>query len=343
MNENEDTYKGESPSKKVARLVYWDQLVDELGDTFFETTHVVLASREGGDISVLLGLGVDPERIVAVDRVASAIEKCATRFRSYPVRFRVGDVADVARTEADVGHVFLDLCSPISRESVRTITSVAAALRVGSVVGVGILRGREHDAKGPFELIAANRRQRMIQRSVMRGKGPGALKRRSAASSELSRALNGDSQWSPRNLLNAVKAEYGDVVGGQGRAAVVGAAINMSMPIGGAPKAVDLIAIIDYVSKTAASKGVPMTYVAYSVNRGGEIVRDERNRLVADGFDDGRRGKYFSIDEDERSIRDRAIAIAADGHDAAALLNIAPATVAAWKAHATRGTYENAS
>lgn len=61
-------YRGESPAKKFARWGFWLEVRAQLGkERFLEGEHLVLASAEAGDVSVLLGMGVKPRNIMAID------------------------------------------------------------------------------------------------------------------------------------------------------------------------------------------------------------------------------------------------------------------------------------
>jgi hypothetical protein len=84
---------------------------------------------------------------------------------------------------------------------------------------------------------------------------------------------------------------------------------------------------VDYQSSTETNNGSPMTYAAFRKDRplGIDLDADERRGTVRSGA--GR-------------LRSAALSIERQGRNAALLLDIPSATVAAWKAHASRGTYE---
>jgi hypothetical protein len=54
----ETGYKGDSPSKKYARDLFWRKALDNVN---LNGRILVLASHEGGDLSLLRGVGVDPK------------------------------------------------------------------------------------------------------------------------------------------------------------------------------------------------------------------------------------------------------------------------------------------
>ncbi len=79
-------YGGESVGKKLARYSFWDRTKRWLGDRFFTEQHLVLASRDGGDVAVLKGLGVTPQNIVAVDTDKEAVDDCRRKHPRSPFR-----------------------------------------------------------------------------------------------------------------------------------------------------------------------------------------------------------------------------------------------------------------
>ena len=142
----EDHYKGDSPSKKWARYEYWMGVCDLMGnEKFRKALHLVLVSREAGDIPVLLLMGVPPQNIIAVDlnpRAASAAQ------RKWPsVKVVCGDIVNIAAEyKRTIGSAFLDFCNPISHEYVERVMKVARlGLRDSAVLGVAFLCGREQD------------------------------------------------------------------------------------------------------------------------------------------------------------------------------------------------------
>ncbi len=137
-------YGGESPSKKFARYRYWLDVQDALGmERFRRTKHLVLASREGGDISCLLGMGVPTTNIIAVDRDREAVQTVKRKFPHVPVF--VGDVVEIARDHRrELGSAFLDFCSYVTPALIQTIGQVVAhGLTNDAVIGCGFMKGRE--------------------------------------------------------------------------------------------------------------------------------------------------------------------------------------------------------
>jgi hypothetical protein len=138
-----DRYGGESVGKKLARYTFWHRAKAWMGERFFTEKHLILASREGGDISVLRGFGVPDRNIVAVDSNRLAARECQLKYPNVVICH--GDVGEVAkRYRKQIGVAFLDFCSWPTDESLDTIFRVAAnAVRDESVLGYAFMRGRE--------------------------------------------------------------------------------------------------------------------------------------------------------------------------------------------------------
>lgn len=333
---SEDTYKGESLAKKIARLGYWMKIREMLGPLFVSQTHLVLASREAGDISVLRGLGVPLKNIVGVDRVSSAVDEAMGRWPG--ARVFEGDIANIAMQVASkerIASVFLDFCAPIGNAVIDTTYRVIQrALRDGAIVGVGMLRGRE---KGRFRDVANVEMKAEYNR--LRDTHPDTRGRVASLGSEM---------WDRDSMLNL---ELGKRSG--------------LWKMGWAPVQVGEI---HYQSATRESRGVPMMIAVMRVHREKPNAPREgfirRMRSVAEAID-GSQDFIFRVGGSDTSttqdfddaMRETAAAVDCgifpsicvggrrldDGVPvgvAHLLLNIDRATISAWKAHRTMGTYE---
>lgn len=128
-----DTYKGESPGKKLARMQFWGSVALALGDRFYRKKHLVLASQHGGDISVLVGLGVDPRNVIAVDLRPDAVAACKARWPTATVKCR--DVRMAAQDHRkELASVFLDFTWAIGPD-VADVTRRRRAARLGAEIG----------------------------------------------------------------------------------------------------------------------------------------------------------------------------------------------------------------
>jgi hypothetical protein len=334
-----DTYKGESFAKKLARLYFWVQVRELLGDArFYRQTHLVLASREGGDISVLLGMGVDPKRILAVESNAEAAAICSQKFPS--VRVVYGGVASIASApelaSETIASAFLDFCSPLNEGVVDTAFRVVQrALGDGAALGVALLRGRERDAVRDIVLDPtlkeeAERVAGLIQQQ--RGLPPAEL---------------GAQVWD-RDLVLQTELTRRSGLWRLGWGLI---------RIGG----------LHYQSATSTSRGVPMMITLWRVHR--ERPRASRRAFVRRYLNTAekvwRSHDFFmrvpSVEDTDAATRVAALSLEEHGEVAIAytesalpyaraarlptgrahlLLNVPRTTVSAWKAHAERGTYD---
>jgi hypothetical protein len=148
-------YRGESATKKIQRLVFWNAVKREVGSRKFNRgPHLVLSSSEAGDVSTLLGMGVQPDGIVAVDIDRHAVAAAQWKFPGLDIRHEnVVDAVQGRRWKS----VYLDFCSPLSGKSMSVVAKCMPHLG-GSVLGVAMLACREQSIyrDGVAELKAAN-------------------------------------------------------------------------------------------------------------------------------------------------------------------------------------------
>lgn len=139
-------YTGDTPSKKIARLVIWKRVKELLGPRFFTGTHVVLLSSKAGDVSTLLGLGVVPQHIVGADIDPHAVS--ASRSKYPDIRCLNQDVATVMQKlkieGKEVVSVFLDFCAPLRDSTVDKAVEVTHYLAPGGVLTLAVKMGREN-------------------------------------------------------------------------------------------------------------------------------------------------------------------------------------------------------
>ena len=139
-------YSGDTPSKKIARLVVWKRIKELLGARFFTEPHVVLLSADAGDVSTLLGMGVIPQHIIGVDEDRHAV---AAAKNKYPdIQYKTGDVAWAVKVLKERGavpaSVFLDFCAPMRNSTVDKALEVTGYLGTRSVVALAVKMGREN-------------------------------------------------------------------------------------------------------------------------------------------------------------------------------------------------------
>ena len=319
-----DTYKGESPSKKVARYSHWRDVRRWMGaDAFVHGHFLFLASREGGDASVLRAMGVPDSRMVAVERDVSAAQIFSARFPG--ITLCVGDVADVAESKTmrdwGISAAFLDFCAPLNRETFETVRRVCNTLQLNTTLSVGLLRGRESDSAAIQPLSGMSRQSRRLWQSMQRAN----MKRYARThGTELRDVTNGKST-SGRRLVGAAP-RTGAI--DESRSS----AIHQALIVNPENRLVELARVINYQSVTDGSRGVPMSISMFLRRRGFDEFADGFDAIKIPVFDDDSmrkmviEGRIFLSDEWDASL-------------IPALLNIPAGTAAAWRAHSTRGTY----
>lgn len=266
-------YRGDSTNKVIARLSYWLDVRDILGEKFFNGRHLVLASREAGDVSVLLGLGVPLENIVAFEWDRAAAAEARLKFPGLSIQQR--DVGSITDKDGSFASVFLDFCATANDEHVEKLGRVMWRMDRPSVFGCGFLIGRE---QGSMEKISKLKEKL--------SKSPDAVRE-----AQVARAIYIDQ-------------------------AVEKCAKKCSATLG-------LPRCYFYQSRSEDSKGLPYCFYMAPVH--------------AWPYD--HTGAFYDVEFSDTDFRGLALDLNKGGKRADLLLNIPATTIAAWKAHATRGTY----
>lgn len=321
-----DTYKGESPTKKFARFFFWRDVMREYGrEAFSQSHHVFLASRIGGDVSVLSALGVPQTRMWAVERDADAAAEFHQRWPG--VTLFIGDIADVIEHETRAGWkpltVFMDFCAPPCAETIDCVRRVSNAMPEWSTIGMAHMRGREPIAENLEPIKGLSRQQRRIWVSINR---PNAKRDRRLRGASYGMAPSGEAV-SARHFIGE-SAKTGNV--DQSRTVDV---FNL-LQINPMNERLELLRLYNYQSATSDSNGVPMSI--------GVMRRRARGFAQSDGYDAVGLPR-FTEDNVRRAVLDSQICVneayPMGCPDVAGLLNVPAGTAAAWRAHATRGTY----
>jgi len=345
----EDTYKGESDSKKVARMLAWERAVEILGNDRLNTSmHVVLASRIGGDVSVLRSFGVPDKNIIAAERCEVAGRQFAATFPG--VCLHIGDVIQaVDKCSERIGAVFLDFCAELCADTWRTCIFVATKMPPGSVMMVALQKGREKPVRSDTSLsgILYNKstRRRMSLGLPNKKREVDALYKPGGDPRALLNTIRTEHSTSMMRTIESIERDRGTRLTDEDRLLLLNIAKESDDKLRRAARFVELEGgmlsalisghitykeiekrhlaldtVIEYQSSTRHSRGVPMSigifchggrYTSRGIHKVDSHQCDIR-RMVVGGTDPGR-------------------------------LNIPSATAAAWRAHATRGTYGVAS
>ncbi len=164
-------HRGDSPAKKIARLNLWREIeARSKYPAFVRGAHIVVSGRYGGDIGVLIGMGVPPKNIYAVDTDTHAL--AAARHKFPDVNFGHCDFGD-AITYFELKKVYtahVDLFSPLRKELIKKVKKLCEQVEF---VGYTYLCGRDHTEvadgisklREDLELDAAGSRQAYLVRN----------------------------------------------------------------------------------------------------------------------------------------------------------------------------------
>lgn len=375
---SEDTYKGESLQKKIARLIVHDcaatWMRSRYGSAWVRGLHVFLASREGGDVGALRWTGVPYDNMVGLDRNEAAIRACADKWHAIAggseeptsPHFVFCDNADceigninvclrrykspgflskevgtgrpidvcpekqatgscwIERWADRSGHpfivsAFLDFCSHLDRETVNASAYVCGHLSFGSVISVAVLKGREKRqlASRSFTPPKFNRRARRVQQKTWE-----PWRR------DLRSMMAGTLEWNLGELVRGVQESDRTADAALARVAVLQAALEMSDQYH--ERFLQPISIVEYQSRTNYSNGVPMLIASFAIRK---RFRDEADAMKHEPAL-WKLSNAVALEERNKLLRD----LSSEG--ASLALNVEPKTATAWKAHATRGTYD---
>jgi hypothetical protein len=344
----EDTYKGESPGKKYARLQFWLRVSNMLGQKrFVGSKHLVLASREGGDVSVLRGLGVPAKNIIAVDHNRQAAFEAQEKFPE--VEVIVADVADVAKEyKRQFASTFLDFCAPVREELLEKVVEVMTwGLGNDSALGAAFLNGRE---KGQMIEVLKKEKERFNT----------ALSRMADLPDESllqTYAPEDAPDWpepKKRAYLERIRKDLIEHMSDSEAPLTRATYVDYELIRRGTPRRCAPVAVsfMSYVSATKDSKGVPMFIYLGKVVRGLPGTAPHKfSRALAKEKWGGGSPSVMSFELDDAGLRDMVLR-GFEGLDEEQvkarwdrmpfhlLLNVPKAKISAWRAHKTMGTYD---
>ena len=136
-------YKGCTPGKALNRHLVWLQHLHQIGDSVFESSpHAFLASRYGGDIPILIGMGVQPHNVYAIEKEWSQYKHLIDRQEVEGFSLYTEKVESVIR-DNPVQSVYLDFCGNIQGMSEAT-AKVVKCLPSHTALSITLFIGREH-------------------------------------------------------------------------------------------------------------------------------------------------------------------------------------------------------
>jgi len=164
-----NTYGGESPSKTITRIKFWEAVRQLLGlRAFYSLGHLVLCGPDAGDVRVLHSMNA--RNIFAVDRHAQTVGNAAWSFTSFhpksDVNWRAGKVERLTFGQK-MGSVMLDWCSQITDGMLAKSFAVAQSnLSPRGVLGLGFMLGRDGMGDTPKDEDASQKRVAYVLRYI---------------------------------------------------------------------------------------------------------------------------------------------------------------------------------
>jgi len=358
----EDTYRGESPAKKYARFLCWSHISEGLGNKFAEGKHLVLASREAGDISALLGLGVNPKGIIAVEHSSSAAHAAQEKYPQVHVVCR--DVVKIAREcKRTLSSAYLDFCGTLTDAMISKVCQVALlGLKDDAYLAVTMLAGREQGELRDevlFEKARTLERRRFFSLSdkqlvtEMISGIRGRASEDRAYKERLQEALlvEGDTKLAAENIRRTQTELYLEHSTYLARMHYLHRALlDRLLPH---RVAVHPVEVLHYNSHTRESNGMPMCVSIFKTRRFLRSMPERKFKAYSNRFgtEEGQT-RVRDCNLDERELRRAALSMldtmdlrpahlgnCSSTETLAQVLNLPKETIIAWKAHRTRGTY----
>lgn len=301
-------YKGDTLAKKLARLETWQTARDLLGEKRFQRgPHLFLVGPTGADASVAVGLGASLGELVAVDHDANIVESAHWRWPGLDIRHEdaINTVSDRVLNKLGFNFVFLDFCAQMLDDNIDAVgLALVEGLNEYGVVAAAFQASREMPKDGEYH-----------------GE---ILKARDVITKQLEQMPREErDNWEP--LLPALSR-----FPVFRRALIERTSCHGMVPVP--------VSVIFYKSKTEGDhhgmgmccfivQGVPCT------------PRDENDPHLIEAWT--RRPRFHFIDPTPSDFGLRVDALARHGQDPAMLFDLTKGTVAAYKANATRGTYQD--
>lgn len=347
-----NNHRGDSISKRVARFEFYLRARAFMGEErFAKSRFLYLASFEGGDASVLKAFGVPASNQLAVDFDKASILEFSNKYPDIPTF--CGPV-ELAGSKGSFDCIFLDFCANLSDATIKScvLTSRRLAARDGSIFAFAILRGREMGWKGRIEAAG----KRVLEASLrdarnrgMLGIEPESVKRRLGDGRTAIIYKHVDDELNKRNavLTTLTKITYRSVDPEELAAGKPGTPMIIAAYTSVVTKPCQRLADC---GKAASNRN---SLILYEWSRIGAILctdhltyefdhrltLGERDRVLRLAAVNG--GPMLDlVGYESRACLCRAITNCdLQDVDPSLALNLKPGTVAALRAHATRGTY----
>ena len=321
---------------------------------------ILVLAGHGGDISPLKGLGIEPEKIIAVDTAEDAAEYCR---ELYPgVQSIHGEVVEVCK-DVSYNTAHLDFCNGLSVDNLHTIKEVMISAVDPSYISITMMKGREFGVESKDKLLPK------VSSRELRHHREGCIDRRDWISAHF---LNPKKPFDPRKMIESgtkkVRSHFpvkpydkntgralqlyspsGKNLTGLGlavaRAGVLHEILNACVGYYGIR--IKPVLVTTYQSRTKYGNGTPFYTVGFIVSRDERVWERVQKILAPATSFSAQFMRMFSLLKGEEEISVRRIATELTGsgmyscEEAAKILDIKPMKVAAWKAHETMGSYDD--
>lgn len=367
----DDSYKGDSPNKKVVRCNVWLFLLDIMHDLKIKPKAALVLAGHGGDLSVLSGavhgIGYDAKSFIrnstAIDIIAKHVANCK---EEYGCHGEVGTLVDKIHLAKPYNTSHMDFCNGVSLDNVHsTLRAINNAEGPLTFHVVTLMRGRENKRTEKHDILVDKKASLSLRRTWARemrkqfGRRwppatlfePGYFNVKGALRDTL-KCLRRDIRDRDRRIADT------QFFNDNGKLTYAGtSAIRVKLFVGMLAASLSRTHILQpiyinaYQSHTRTKRGTPfVTFVIAAMRLGSTQFEWEVNLKLFDMA--MKRAKEHPLHLQKGSLYHGAEA----GHEnmirraleldsffgakmAAQLLNVSTGTIAAWKAHKTRGTY----
>lgn len=165
------SYKGDSPGKKVTRLRLWLHIRAICRALELPYVGTLVLAGEGGDLSVLKGMGTDLSTIVAVDEDPFLIEWCSDLYPE--VISMAGEVGETSEC-ADYNIAHLDFCGGLrNTRNIVSFSKVASNIYAHpGIMALTIQKCREGSSSGALLQGVPRKVQRALFAESQKRKDP---------------------------------------------------------------------------------------------------------------------------------------------------------------------------
>jgi hypothetical protein len=158
-------YRGETFQKNITRLCKWIITQKYLGEDFYTTPHLFLASRIAGDIKPLLAMRVKHANIWLIEKDLLEYSNMSTQIKKDPdYKIFTKDITNVVRKyhiDKSLQSIYLDYCGTI-KENWKTSKQVLDCMSPNSVISfTHVKRERGCNQKNRLGLLVSLVKERI--------------------------------------------------------------------------------------------------------------------------------------------------------------------------------------